>query len=74
MDSRQTAIAIGSVFGGALCVWGAFSQVRDGQTWGLTGGRVMREDCPGYFWFLFLGRMVLGPVAVALGLLALLQR
>ncbi|MCC7060781.1 MAG: hypothetical protein IT508_11175 [Burkholderiaceae bacterium] len=70
--SQAVAISIACVFVGALCVIGAIDQVRTGETWGATGkGRVYRASEPGYFWYVFAARIVLGPIALAGGLLAL---
>ena len=71
--SQAVAIAIGSAFVGTLCLWGAVVQLRTGETWGARGrpGRVYRDTDPGYFWFLFAVRAVLGAVALILGSAAL---
>lgn len=70
--TEAVAIAMGCVFVGALCIWGAIDQVRTGETWGATGkGRVYRAGEPGYFWYMFAVRIVLGPISLVLGLLAL---
>ena len=70
MDSQNAALLIGCIFVGALCTYGAINQVRRGETWGATGkGRVRRAEEPVYFWYVFLVRMLLGPVLLVLGLL-----
>ncbi len=72
--SQGVAIATGCAFVGALCVIGAINQMRTGETWGLAGGgRVFRSEQPGYFWFLFAARVVLGPIALIAGLLGLVH-
>ncbi|MBS0577351.1 MAG: hypothetical protein JSS45_13175 [Proteobacteria bacterium] len=70
--SQTTAIALGCVLVGLLCIGGAIQQVRTGETWGATGkGRVYRDQEPGYFWGMFVARVVLGPIAAIGGLVAL---
>lgn len=72
MASQDVAVALGLVLAGALCIWGAIAQLRSGETWGATGkGRVCRAEEPRYFWYMFTVRIVLGPVAPLLGLIAL---
>lgn len=69
MDFSHDVLAIGSVGLGALLIYGAVAQVLSGETWGATGkGRVGRDEEPGYFWYLFAARVLLGPSLVALGL------
>lgn len=70
--SPALAIAIGCALVGVLCIAGAINQVRTGVTWGGTGkGRVSRAGEPACFWYLFAVRIVLGPIALVAGLLAL---
>jgi hypothetical protein len=72
MISPTSALAVGSIFVGALCVYGAIDQVRKGATWGATGrGWVRRDETPVYFWYVFLARALLGPAAIAFGIVAL---
>lgn len=72
MTSQSVAIAVGAAFVGALCIWGAIAQWRSGETWGATGkSRVYRDEEPVYFWYMFAVRIVLGPIALILGLYAL---
>jgi hypothetical protein len=72
MISQASALAVGSIFVGALCVYGAIDQVRKGATWGATGrGWVTRDESPVYFWYVFLVRALLGPAAIFLGMFAL---
>ena len=72
MALQDTAIAIGATLVGVLCIWGAIAQWRSGETWGATGkGRVYRDEEPTYFWYMFAVRIVLGPIALILGLIAL---
>lgn len=72
MTSQQTALAIGSIFVGVLCAYGAVDQLRKGETWGATGkGRVKRAEEPVYFWYMFVVRAVLGPILAVLGVFAL---
>lgn len=66
------AIAIGCMLVGILCIGGAITQVWTGRTWGATGkGRVYRRDEPGYFWGMFVARIVLGPIAWIGGMVGL---
>ena len=66
------ALALGCILAGGLCILGAIDQVRKGVTWGATGrGRVFREQSPGYFWYLFWVRIILGPIALLGGVFAL---
>ncbi len=70
--SQGVAISLGCVLVGALCLVGAINQVRTGETRGATGrGRIQRTDAPGYFWYLFVVRVVLGLAALVGGLAAL---
>lgn len=56
------AIAVGCMLVGVLCIGGAIQQLRTGETWGATGkGRVVRDEEPGYFWWMFVMRIVFGP-------------
>lgn len=72
MSYQQLALGIGSIFIGILCVLGGIGQVFKGETWGATGkSRVRRDDEPLYFWFLFVVRILLGPILAVLGLLSL---
>ncbi len=71
--SQATAIALGCILVGALCVVGAIQQIRKGETTGATGkGRVTLADDPAYFWYLFAVRSVLGSIAFLGGVWALL--
>ena len=68
MDFSHYALAFGSVVLGGLLIYGAVSQVLSGETWGATGkGRVLRDEEPAYFWYLFAARVLLGPSLVILG-------
>jgi hypothetical protein len=70
--SQTVAIALGCVLAGALCVWGAVSQVSRSETRGASGRRrLYRSQRPGYFWYLFAMRIVLGPIALVMGCMAL---
>ncbi len=70
--SAAAAILAGCILAGALCVIGAVNQLRTGETWGGTGrSRICRAREPGYFWYLFVVRAVLGTIALVAGLLAL---
>ncbi len=70
--SQAVAISAGCILAGALCIVGAVNQLRTGETWGATGrGRIYRASEPGYFWYLFVARSVLGTVALIGGVLAL---
>jgi hypothetical protein len=72
MAPQDIAIAIGAALVGVLCIWGAIAQWRSGETRGATGkGRVRRDEEPVYFWYMFAVRIVLGPIALILGLIAL---
>ncbi len=69
---QTTAISAGCILVGVLCVAGAVNQLRTGETWGATGrGRICRASEPGYFWYLFAARAVLGTIALIGGVLAL---
>ncbi len=67
--THTLALAAGCILVGLLCTIGAIHQVMRGETWGATGrGRVYREESPGYFWYLFAMRIVLGPIALGGGI------
>lgn len=75
MPHDATAIAFGCAFAGALCIIGAISQVITGVTWGATGkGKVFRAEEPGYFWYMFSVRIILGPIAFIPGIIALMRK
>lgn len=67
-------ISAGCIIAGAALVWAAVRALGTGTTLagrGGPGGPITREDRPGYFWFLFWVRIVLGPIAVVGGLAGL---
>ena len=64
------ALRFGLVFVGVVLLGGAIAQLRSGTTYGLAGkGRVRRDDEPGYFLMLLVGRIVLGIASFASGVL-----
>lgn len=64
------ALRFGLAFVGVVLLGGAVAQWRSGATYGLTGkGRVHRDDEPGYFLMLLVGRVVLGIASLASALL-----
>lgn len=73
LDWTSGALILGCILGGVACLVAAVQQVRTGETRGLMPERVALDERPGYFWFLFWGRIVLGVAGIALGLFALSQ-
>lgn len=68
------ALAAGCVLVGAVLSWSAYAQIRSGVTLSGRGGPrgpIRRDQRPGYFWFLFWVRALLGPVALVAGLAGL---
>lgn len=66
-----TALRCGLIVVGIVLLGGAVAQLRSGATYGLAGkGRVRREDEPGYFLMLLVGRLLLGVACLGSGLLA----
>jgi hypothetical protein len=66
-----TALRFGLIFVGIVLLVGVVAQLRSGTTYGLAGkGRVRRDEEPGYFLMLLVGRLVLGVASLGGGLLA----
>ncbi|MBE0590826.1 MAG: hypothetical protein IH616_00325 [Gemmatimonadales bacterium] len=64
------ALRFGLIFVGIVLLGGAVAQLRSGTTYGLAGkGRVRRDEEPGYFLMLLVGRLVLGLASLGAGLL-----
>ena len=64
------ALRFGLIFVGIVLLGGAVAQLRSGTTYGLAGkGRVRRDEEPGYFLMLLVGRLVLGLTSLGAGLL-----
>jgi hypothetical protein len=62
-NASTTALRFGLLFVGIV--------LRSGTTYGLAGkGRVRRDEEPGYFLMLLIGRILLGVASLAAGLLA----
>jgi len=67
----STALRIGLAVVGLLLLGGAVAQVRTGSTYGLSGkGRVHRDEEPGYFLMLLVGRLLLGVACLGGAILA----
>lgn len=74
MPDQNTAVAVGAVFVGGLCVIGAINQVLKNETWGGTGrGKAYRDREPVYFWYMFAVRVLLGAEGMVGGRIALQQ-
>ena len=74
MNPTTFAILLGCVLVGMILIWGAVSALRTGTTFSNRGGPagpITRAGRPGYFWFLFWVRIVLGPIALLGGLAGL---
>jgi len=66
-----TALRFGLIFVGIVLLAGVVAQLRSSTTYGLAGkGRVRRDEEPGYFLMLLVGRLVLGVASLGGGLLA----
>ena len=64
------ALRFGLIFVGIVLLGGAVAQLRSGTTYGLAGkGKVRRDEEPGYFLMLLVGRLVLGLTSLGAGLL-----
>lgn len=72
LDATRISRRQWAVYSSARCVpWAWLPRCAD-ETWGATGkGRVYRAGEPSYFWYIFAIRIVLGPTALILGLIAL---
>jgi len=73
MDYQGIVLGIGLILVGILCTYGAIDQLRKGEAWGSRSGksRARRDEDPTYFWYLFIVRILLGPISILLGILAL---
>jgi len=73
MNYQRIALGIGLILVGIFCTYGAIDQIRKGETWGSRSGksRASRDEEPTYFWYLFFVRILLGPISIVLGILAL---
>jgi hypothetical protein len=70
-NASTTALRFGLLFVGIVLLGGVVAQLRSGTTYGLAGkGRVRRDEEPGYFLMLLIGRILLGVASLAAGLLA----
>lgn len=68
---QQRAIAIGCVFVGLILIVSALRSLKTGVTLSGRGGPsgpISRQERPWNFWYYFLARIILGPIAVAGGL------
>lgn len=69
MDISHVTLVVFSVALGAFLTYGAIRQLQTGGTWGATGkGRIRRDEEPGYFWYIFVARIILGPVLMIGGI------
>ena len=69
-QTQSPILRFGAVLVGVLLLVAAAAQWRSGTTFGLAGkGRVRRDEEPGYFLMLLVGRIVLGVAALAAGIL-----
>jgi hypothetical protein len=67
---QPTILRFGAIVVGIILLGAAVAQWRSGTTFGLTGkGRVNRNEEPGYFLMLLVGRIVLGVAALGAGIL-----
>jgi hypothetical protein len=65
----KNSSALRPYFVGVVLIYSAVTQWRKGETYGLSGkGKVYRDEEPGYFMMLFVGRIILGPISLACGL------
>jgi len=70
-DLPAAALRVGLAVVGLLLLGGAVAQVRTGSTYGLAGkGRVRRDEEPGYFLMLLVGRLLLGVACLGGAILA----
>lgn len=70
-DLPAAALPVGLAVVGLLLLGGAVAQVRTGSTYGLAGkGRVRRDEEPGYFLMLLVGRLLLGVACLGGAILA----
>ena len=74
MGTQGIAISAGCALAGVIVTVSAITQLRSGTTLSGRGGPsgpITRVDRPGYFWYLFGARAVLGPIAAIAGLAGL---
>ena len=67
---QQKALAFGCISLGLFLIGTAINSLRTGVTLsgrGGPGGPIRRDERPAQFWFYFIVRITLGPIAVAAG-------
>lgn len=70
------AIALGAILVGVILLVSAVHQLRRGETRSNRGGPpgiITRSERPGVFWMLFWIRIVLGPLAIVAGVIAIIH-